>query len=213
MLERAWTVRAQTSQPVPRVCAPMAVWITQPQSTSHRKKTAIYIKPKREKLKKVVCAKRFRLFDRSILAERDRNCHKIYGGRRNMNGGGEHVAAESAVPVAAEKVVRSVKEIVDCTEHEIYAVLEECDMDVNRAVEKLLSQDTFHEVKSKRERKKEGAFNSRARGKNVGLSRGGKTSSSSDCSVVQSGLTHVTYNGIFSDCGTSCNFWYTQLVY
>jgi len=57
-----------------------------------------------------------------------------------MNGGGEHVAAESAVPVAAEKVVRSVKEIVDCTEHEIYAVLEECDMDVNRAVEKLLSQ-------------------------------------------------------------------------
>ncbi|QCD79596.1 GBF-interacting protein 1 [Vigna unguiculata] len=57
-----------------------------------------------------------------------------------MNGGGEHVAAESGVPVAAEKVVQSVKEIVDCTEHEIYAVLEECDMDVNRAVEKLLSQ-------------------------------------------------------------------------
>lgn len=61
-------------------------------------------------------------------------------GRRNVNGGGEHVAAESAVPVAAEKVVQSVKEIVDCTEHEIYAVLEECDMDVNRTVEKLLSQ-------------------------------------------------------------------------
>jgi len=86
------------------------------------------------------------LFDQSILAERDRNCDKICGGRRtgserrNMNGGGEHVAAESGVPVAAEKVVQSVKEIVDCTEHEIYAVLEECDMDVNRAVEKLLSQ-------------------------------------------------------------------------
>ncbi|XP_027933286.1 uncharacterized protein LOC114188832 [Vigna unguiculata] len=111
-----------------------------------------------------------------------------------MNGGGEHVAAESGVPVAAEKVVQSVKEIVDCTEHEIYAVLEECDMDVNRAVEKLLSQDTFHEVKSKREKKKEGAFNSRTRGKNVGLSRGGKTSSGRDCSVVQSGLTHMTYN-------------------
>ncbi|WVY95071.1 hypothetical protein V8G54_034159 [Vigna mungo] len=134
-----------------------------------------------------------------------------------MNGGGEHVAAESAMPVATEKVVQSVKEIVDCTEHEIYAVLEECDMDVNRAVEKLLSQGfalryyTFHEVKNKREKKKEGPFNSRTRGKNAGLSRGGKTGR--DCSVVQSGLTHVTYNGIFSDCGTSCNFWYTQLVF
>ena len=91
-------------------------------------------------------AKRFGLFDRIILAKRDRNCNKICGGRRmgsgrrNVNGGGEHVAAESAVPVAAEKVVQSVKEIVDCTEHEIYAVLEECDMDVNRTVEKLLSQ-------------------------------------------------------------------------
>ncbi|KOM51780.1 hypothetical protein LR48_Vigan09g043900 [Vigna angularis] len=128
-----------------------------------------------------------------------------------MNGGEEHVAAESAMPVATEKVVQSVKEIVDCTEHEIYAVLEECDMDLNRAVEKLLSQDTFHEVKNKREKKKEGPFNSRTRGKNVGLSRGGKTGR--DCSVLQSGLAHVTYNGIFSDCGTSCNFWYTQLVY
>lgn len=58
-----------------------------------------------------------------------------------------------------------------------------------------------------------GAFNSRTRGKNVGLSRGGKTSSGRDCSVVQSGLTHMTYNGIFSDCGTSCNFWYTHLFY
>ncbi|XP_014523325.1 uncharacterized protein LOC106779670 isoform X1 [Vigna radiata var. radiata] len=109
-----------------------------------------------------------------------------------MNGGGEHVATESAMPVATEKVVQSVKEIVDCTEHEIYAVLEECDMDVNRAVEKLLSQDTFHEVKNKREKKKEGPFNSRTRGKNAGLSRRGKTGR--DCSVVQSGLTHVTYN-------------------
>ncbi|CAJ1964386.1 unnamed protein product [Sphenostylis stenocarpa] len=129
-------------------------------------------------------------------------------------GAGEHVAAESGVSAAAEKVMQSVKEIVDCPDHEIYAVLEECDMDVNRAVEKLLSQGfallilcasalafvvavehhTFHEVKSKRERKKEGAFNSKTRGKNVGLSRRGKTGSGSDCSVVQSGLTHVTYN-------------------
>ncbi|TKY46787.1 hypothetical protein E2542_SST28836 [Spatholobus suberectus] len=119
----------------------------------------------------------------------------------------------SGVPATAEKVVRSVKEIVNCKEHEIDAVLEECDMDVNRAVEKLLSQDTFHEVRSKHERRKEGAFNSRTRGNNVGLSRGGKTGTGSDCRVVRNGLTRETYNGIFLDCGTSCNFWYMQLVY
>ncbi|KHM99631.1 hypothetical protein glysoja_006474 [Glycine soja] len=91
-------------------------------------------------------------------------------------------------------MVQCVKEIVNCTECEIYAALEECDMDVNRAVEMLLSQDTFHEVKSKRERRREGAFNSRTSGNNGGLSHGGKTGTGSDDKVVQSGLTRETYN-------------------
>lgn len=58
-----------------------------------------------------------------------------------------------------------------------------------------------------------GAFNSRTSGNNGGLSHGGKTGTGSDDKVVQSGLTRETYNGIFFDCGTSCNFWYMLLVY
>lgn len=41
---------------------------------------------------------------------------------------------------AAEDVVATVKEIVNCTEQEIYDVLKDCDMDPNLAVEKLLAQ-------------------------------------------------------------------------
>lgn len=58
-----------------------------------------------------------------------------------------------------------------------------------------------------------GAFNSRTRGNNAGLSRGGKTGTGSDWTVIQNGLTHLTHNGIFFDCGTSWNFWYMLLVF
>ncbi|XP_061349671.1 uncharacterized protein LOC133294920 [Gastrolobium bilobum] len=120
---------------------------------------------------------------------------------KNRNGdgcggeGGEATAAHG-VPAVAKKVVQRVKEIVNCTEQEIYAVLKECDMDPNRAVEKLIAQDTFHEVRSKRERRKEmkEALDSRTRGNNLGLIRGGKTGTCCDRSVVHGGLTHVTYN-------------------
>ncbi|PON69460.1 GBF-interacting protein [Parasponia andersonii] len=57
---------------------------------------------------------------------------------------------------ATRKIIQNLKEIVsNCTESEIYAVLKECNMDPDDAVQRLLSQDTFHEVKSKRERRKE----------------------------------------------------------
>ncbi|OIW13405.1 hypothetical protein TanjilG_19757 [Lupinus angustifolius] len=103
---------------------------------------------------------------------------------------------KNSVPEIAEKVVRNLKEIVNGTEQEIYAVLKDCDMDPNRAVEKLLSQDTFHEVRSKRERRKEmkEALDSRTRSNNVGLCCGRKIGAGNDRNVVQSGLTHVTYN-------------------
>lgn len=47
------------------------------------------------------------------------------------------------MPAATRKVVQSLKEIVnctDCTDQEIYTVLQECDMDPDRAVERLLAQ-------------------------------------------------------------------------
>lgn len=75
------------------------------------------------------------------------------GGR---GGGGSGVSnANAGVPASKRKVVQSLKEIVNCSESEIYAMLVECDMDPDEAVSRLLSQDTFHEVKSKREKKKE----------------------------------------------------------
>lgn len=60
---------------------------------------------------------------------------------KNRNDGGEVAAAAArGIPPTAKKVVQTVKEIVNCTEQEIYAVLKECDMDPNRAVERLLAQ-------------------------------------------------------------------------
>ncbi|KAH6826201.1 hypothetical protein C2S53_001638 [Perilla frutescens var. hirtella] len=67
------------------------------------------------------------------------------------NGGGVQL-----IPAGARKVVQSLKEIVNCPDAEIYAALKDCNMDPNEAVNRLLSQDPFHEVKSKREKKKEG---------------------------------------------------------
>ncbi|KAK4361636.1 hypothetical protein RND71_020588 [Anisodus tanguticus] len=52
-------------------------------------------------------------------------------------------------------MVLSLKEIVSCPEVEIYAMLKECHMDPSEAVNRLLTQDPFHEVKSKREKRKE----------------------------------------------------------
>ncbi|KAI9114638.1 hypothetical protein K1719_014336 [Acacia pycnantha] len=130
---------------------------------------------------------------------------------------------------ATKKVVQSLKEIVNCTgctDQEIYDVLVECDMDPDRAVERLLTQDTFHEVKSKRERRKEmkEAVDSRPRHCSVDLSRGGKISNEhnvhggstqgtsselgkaaekaevgSVCPSVSSSMTRVTGNDMASD--------------
>ncbi|KAL0328947.1 UNVERIFIED_CONTAM: hypothetical protein Scaly_2327300 [Sesamum calycinum] len=81
------------------------------------------------------------------------------------------------IPAGSRKVVQSLKEIVNCSEAEIYATLKECNMDPNEAVNRLLSQDPFREVKSKREKKKEGKDNSdsRSRGANNSSNRGGKS--------------------------------------
>ncbi|KAL3833735.1 hypothetical protein ACJIZ3_008471 [Penstemon smallii] len=81
------------------------------------------------------------------------------------------------IPAGSRKMVQSLKEIINCTEAEIYATLKDCNMDPNEAVNRLLSQDTFHEVKSKREKKKEGkdTTESRPRGANNNSNRGGKS--------------------------------------
>ncbi|XP_060194078.1 uncharacterized protein LOC132623353 isoform X1 [Lycium barbarum] len=94
------------------------------------------------------------------------------------NGG---VGGVQSIPAGSRKMVQSLKEIVNCPEAEIYAMLKECNMDPNEAVNRLLTQDTFHEVKSKREKRKEskditesrprGAISNSGRGSRGGAER------------------------------------------
>ncbi|CAA2979173.1 GBF-interacting 1-like isoform X1 [Olea europaea subsp. europaea] len=54
------------------------------------------------------------------------------------------------------KTIQSIKEIVgNHSDAEIYVALRETNMDPNETTQKLLSQDPFHEVKRKRDKKKE----------------------------------------------------------
>ncbi|XP_024005702.1 protein kinase 4 [Eutrema salsugineum] len=73
-----------------------------------------------------------------------------------LGGGGDGSISNvnTGVSASSRKVVQSLKEIVNCSDLEIYAMLVECDMDPDETVNRLLSQDTFHEVKSKRDKKK-----------------------------------------------------------
>ncbi|GMH12002.1 hypothetical protein Nepgr_013843 [Nepenthes gracilis] len=66
----------------------------------------------------------------------------------------------STIPSNVRKTIQNLKEITgnNC-EEEIYAMLKECSMDPNETVNRLLAQDTFHEVKRKRDRKKENLNN------------------------------------------------------
>ncbi|KAG5401958.1 hypothetical protein IGI04_016565 [Brassica rapa subsp. trilocularis] len=89
------------------------------------------------------------------------------GGKKSYNG-------VSDIPTGSRKMVQSLKEIVNCPEAEIYAVLKDCNMDPNEAVNRLLSQDPFHEVKSKKDKKKEvrDTQDSRPRGYSNNYNRG-----------------------------------------
>ncbi|CAD6332746.1 unnamed protein product [Miscanthus lutarioriparius] len=70
----------------------------------------------------------------------------------------------AAIPAASRKMVQSLKGILaDRSEGEIYATLCDCGMDPDIAVERLISQDTFHEVRRKRDKKKETKVNQETR--------------------------------------------------
>ncbi|PON47065.1 GBF-interacting protein [Parasponia andersonii] len=58
------------------------------------------------------------------------------------------------------KTIQSIKEIVgNHSDSDIYLALKESNMDPNETTQKLLNQDPFHEVKRKRDKKKENAGN------------------------------------------------------
>ncbi|XP_022771652.1 GBF-interacting protein 1-like isoform X2 [Durio zibethinus] len=73
-----------------------------------------------------------------------------------MSGGGFRVS----IPSSVSKTVQNIKEITgNHSEDEIYAMLKECSMDPNETAQRLLLQGPFHEVKRKRDRKKESLNN------------------------------------------------------
>uniref|UniRef100_A0A5B7ACS6 GBF-interacting protein 1 N-terminal domain-containing protein n=1 Tax=Davidia involucrata TaxID=16924 RepID=A0A5B7ACS6_DAVIN len=68
--------------------------------------------------------------------------------------------ARVSIPNSVRNTIQNIKEITgDHSEEEIYAMLKECSMDPNETAQKLLHQDTFHEVKRKRDRRKENSNN------------------------------------------------------
>ncbi|KAL4388797.1 hypothetical protein GQ457_09G003490 [Hibiscus cannabinus] len=116
------------------------------------------------------------------------------GGNNGLGKGNNNNTGLSGIPPGSRKMVQSLKEIVNCPEPEIYAVLKECNMDPNEAVNRLLSQDPFHEVKSKRDKKKESkdTVDSRSRGANNPGSRGAR--SGSDRYIGRGGSSHYSSN-------------------
>ncbi|KAL0798798.1 hypothetical protein Bca101_053973 [Brassica carinata] len=112
-------------------------------------------------------------------------------GKVTSVGGGAR-KGNNDIPSGSRKTVQNLKEIVNCPEAEIYAMLKECGMDPNEAVHRLLSQDPFHEVKSKKEKKKETRDfmpDSRLRGANNTYNRGGR--GGSDRYAGRSGSAHL----------------------
>jgi len=52
----------------------------------------------------------------------------------------------NSIPEYSRPIVRAMKEIVNCSEQEIYAMLVECNMNADEAITRLLSQGFFNKV-------------------------------------------------------------------
>ncbi|CAL5345376.1 unnamed protein product [Camellia sinensis] len=97
----------------------------------------------------------------------------------NNNGGGLQ-----SIPAASRKMVQSLKEIVNCPELEIYAMLKDCNMDPNEAENRLLSQEN-KEITESRFR---GFGNSSSRGGRGGTDRYVGRAGSTQFSSSESGV-------------------------
>ncbi|KAL4185771.1 hypothetical protein AMTRI_Chr10g232330 [Amborella trichopoda] len=74
--------------------------------------------------------------------------------------GGLHHSGGASIPSSVRKMIQNIKEIAgNHHDDEIYAMLKECNMDPNETTQKLLLQDTFHEVRRKRDKRKENLNN------------------------------------------------------
>ncbi|XP_031497799.1 GBF-interacting protein 1-like isoform X1 [Nymphaea colorata] len=67
--------------------------------------------------------------------------------------------ATHTLPARLRTTIQSIKEIVgNHSDHDIYVMLKDSNMDPNETAQKLLTLDPFHEVKRKRDRKKENSI-------------------------------------------------------
>ncbi|KAI3891465.1 hypothetical protein MKW92_034181 [Papaver armeniacum] len=74
--------------------------------------------------------------------------------------GNSSSSSRVSIPNNVKKMIQNIKEIAgNHSDDEIYAMLKECSMDPNETTQKLLYQDTFHEVKRKRDKKQENVSN------------------------------------------------------
>ncbi|KAK9689559.1 hypothetical protein RND81_09G067000 [Saponaria officinalis] len=73
-----------------------------------------------------------------------------------MSNNGGFSTSKVLIPNIVKKTIQNIKEIAkNHTEDDIYAMLKECSMDPNETTQRLLYLDTFHQVKSKRDKRKE----------------------------------------------------------
>ncbi|XP_059640093.1 uncharacterized protein LOC132282435 isoform X2 [Cornus florida] len=98
------------------------------------------------------------------------------------------------------KTIQSIKEVVsNHSDADIYVALKETNMDPNETAQKLLNQDPFHEVRRKRDKKKEStgykaSTEPRKYSENVG--QGMKTTTYSDRNVRRGGYSRNALPGI-----------------
>ncbi|KAI4390059.1 hypothetical protein MLD38_002212 [Melastoma candidum] len=80
------------------------------------------------------------------------------GGRGGVGGDGARVSMSEEI----RRTIHNIREITgkQHSDEDVYAMLEVCSMDPDETTQKLFYLDTFHEVKSKRERRRETAVRS-----------------------------------------------------
>ncbi|KAL4555339.1 hypothetical protein LXL04_037957 [Taraxacum kok-saghyz] len=108
------------------------------------------------------------------------------------------------IPNNVRKTIQNIKEITgNHSEDEIYAMLKECSMDPNETAQKLLLQDPFHEVKRKRNRKKETLIkeSTEPRWKPGMQGRGNRGVRGTYSSRHMSNVTWTMYDDFFPDTG------------
>ncbi|CAF2234156.1 unnamed protein product [Brassica napus] len=87
---------------------------------------------------------------------------------------------------SVQKMIQSLKEIVNCSDSEIYTMLVECHMDPNETVIRLISQDAFQEVKSKRNKNKDTKYQAESWRRGI-PNRGARNSAKSSYNTARGG--------------------------